>query len=134
MENRHFVWKKWNAHLSTLDKRGKKVHECDVLDCNGVLTEDRETWIGAIDNHCIDTYTNIFEIDELQELRVQKFRSVANDNAIDGRGKHVPPIECLLQALARLKAGTANGGGSRLVAALIIALTMRQMFLLYEFS
>ena len=98
-----------------------------------MLTEDRETWIGAIENHCIDKYTNIFEIDELQELRVQRFRSAANDNAIDGRGKHVPPVECLLQAHARLKLGTANGGGARVVAELIIALTMPQMFLLYEF-
>ena len=48
LRTEYFERKTWNAYLST------RAHECDVLDCNAVLTEDCETWIGAIDNHCID--------------------------------------------------------------------------------
>ena len=75
----------------------------------------------------------MFGIHELHELRVQRFRSATNDNAIDGKGKHVPPVECLLQARARFKPGIANGGGARVVSELMIALTMSNVFALRAF-
>ena len=99
--------RKWKAKVALLDTAPRK---CDLtkLECDGVLTEDRESWAKQLRQYCEHKYYDEHENSTVQRERLLKLRSNQRCEELDGLPSPALDVGVALQARANMATGNSN--------------------------
>ena len=91
------------------------------------FTEDREEWQKALQRHCEEANTDLEEIKDVQEKRIEYFWKKGNQQFTeDGRNAEIT-VDLVLQARTRLSDNKVNGPEDAIVSEMITRLSMEKI-------